>query len=136
MLKFLQNKKNRVDYLRGMLGAFAHENKDLVIIVADPESDYMFVSYKDKMVLGKVKSIDGEEMKVVESVVRQSVLKSRFDFAVDLFTAGLVDLLKLGVKEGNQFYRFISDVLFNFQGQAPKWLKKQQRSKEILENKQ
>lgn len=133
MLTFLQNKKNRQDYLRNMLGAFASENKNLLIIVADPLTDYMFVAYKDKMVLGQVKSLEGSEQHVVKDVLKRSAVKSQFDYALEMFLSGLSDLLKLGMKEGNQFYSFISNVLFHFQHKSPEWLVQQGRKQAILQ---
>lgn len=134
MLQFLKNKKNRQEYLRTMLGAFASENKDLLIIVGDPLTDYMFVAYKDKMVLGKIKSLDGSEQHVVRDVVKRSAVKSQFDLALELFLSGTSDLLKLGVQQGNQFFSFISNVLFHFQDKSPEWLVQQGRRQEILKN--
>lgn len=134
MLQFLKNKKGRQEYLRSMLGAFASENKDLLIIVADPESDYMFVGYKNKMVLGKIKSLDGSEMHIVKDVLKRSSVKSQFDLALELFLSGFSDLLKVSLKQGNQFYSFVSNVLFHFQDKSPEWLIQQGRRKEILEN--
>ena len=133
MLNFLKNNQNRIDYLRNQLGAFASENKDLLIIVADPKTDYMFVGYKDKMVLGRLKSLDGKKLSVVHDVVRQSALKSRFDEAIDRFTGGMVDIIKVGLKEGNQFYSFVSDVLFAFQDKSKTWTEKRKRVEAILE---
>lgn len=134
MLQYFKNKKGRQEYLRTMLGAFASENKDLLIIVGDPESDFMFVGYKDKMVLGKIKSLDGKEMHIIKDVLKRSAVKSQFDLALELFLSGMSDLLKLGMKEANQFYSFISNVLFHFQEKSPEWLVKQGRRKEVLEN--
>lgn len=134
MLKYLQNKKNREDYLRNMLGAFAEENKDLVIIVADPVTDYMFVAHKSKMVLGKLKSLDGKSMNVVHGVIRHSVLKSKFSERMDLFLAGMIDLLKLSVYHGNQFYDFIRNVLFRFQPNSGRWITEQKKVDQMVQN--
>lgn len=134
MLQYFKNKKGRQEYLRTMLGAFASENKDLLIIVADPETDYMFVGYKNKMVLGQVKSLDGTQMNVVKDVIKRSAVKSQFDLALEMFLSGTSDLLKLSMKHGNQFYSFISNVLFHFQEKSPEWLVQQGRRKEVLEN--
>lgn len=136
MLDFLQKKQSREDYLRGQLGAFAHENKDVLIIVADPKTDFMFVAHKDKMVLGRMKSLEGSKMHIVHDVLRQSALKSKFDESIDRFTGGMVDILKLGLKEGNQFYSFVSDVLFHFQDRSKGWLERQKKKEEILANNQ
>lgn len=122
--------------MRGVLGAFAHENRECLIIVADPKTDYLFVAYKDKMVLGKLKSIDGKEMSVVQGVLRHSIMKSKFDAAMGPFIGGLVDVLKLGLDKGNQFYAFIADVLFAFQPKAKAWAERRSKKVEILSEQQ
>lgn len=133
MLNFLTKKQTREEYLRTVLGAFASENKECLIIVADPKTDYLFVAYKNKMVLGQIKSLDGEPMSVVHGVLRQSIMKSKFDAAIDRFTGGLVDVLKLGLREGNQFYSFISDVLFAFQDRSKAWSEARSKRDAILQ---
>lgn len=137
MPKFFRTRTSRVDYLRATLGEFAHENRDLLIIVGDPATDEMFVAYKDRMVLGKVKSLDGQDMNVVRSVVRQSAVKSKFDAAVDIFIAGMVDLLKLRLvnKSANEFFSFVTNVLFNMQDKAPAWLAQKEKVEAVLNNK-
>lgn len=132
MPSFLKKRVNRVDYLRQHLGDFAHNNRELLIIVADPETDQMFVAYKDKMILGKIKSVEGNAMTVVRDVLRNSKLKTDFDRAVDFFVAGMVDLLHLSVDRGKEFYKFIADCLFHFQPKAGAWLRDQEKKKEIL----
>lgn len=134
MLDFLKKKQSREDYLRGQLGAFAHENRDVLIIVADPKTDFMFVAHKDRMVLGRLKSLDGAKLHVVHDVLRQSAMKSKFDAAIDHFTGGMVDIFQLGLKEGNQFYSFISDVLFAFQARAKEWAAAKEKRDQILAN--
>lgn len=134
MLDFLRKKQSKVDYLRGQLGAFAHENKDVLIIVADPETDHMFVSYKDKMILAKLKSLEGSDLHIVKGVLRQSAMKSKFDEGIERLIGGMVDVLKLSVPKGNQFYTFIADALFHFQDKAKVWLEKKAKSDEILHN--
>lgn len=135
MLSFLKKKQSRIDYLRTQLGAFAHENRDVLIIVADPKTDEMFVGYKDKLVLGKLKTLEGADIDVVKAVLRQSVFKSKFDEGIDRFVGGMVDVLKLGLNEGNKFYGFISDVLYAFQDRSKEWSAKREKVEAILANK-
>lgn len=134
MLEFLTKKQSREDYLRGVLGAFAHENRECLIIVADPKTDFLFVAHKDKMVLGKIKSLDGKPMSVVDGVLRHSIMKSKFDAAMDPFLGGIVDVLKLGLVKGNQFYSFVADCLFAFQPNSKKWGEARSKREEILQN--
>lgn len=129
---FLKKRINRVDYLREHLGDFAHQNRDLLIIVADPETDQLFCAYKDKMVLGKIKDLHARKLTVVRDVLRHSKLKSDFDHAMDLFLAGLADFLQLSLEKGNQFYDFIRNVIFHFQPKAGAWLEQQKKKEEIL----
>lgn len=134
MPNFLKTRESRVDYLRAALGDFAHANRDLLIIVGDPKTDEMFVAYKDRMVLGRLKSLEGSGLGIVNGVVRQSAIKSKFDTAVDRFTGGLVDLLKLPLtnKAANEFYSFISSVLYNFQDKAKAWTEKREKVEAVL----
>jgi hypothetical protein len=132
MFDFLRRKQGRVDYLRNQLGEFAHENRDVLIIVGDPKTDQMFVAYKDKMVLGSIKSLDGKSMHVIKDVLRQSAMKSSFDAAIDSFTGGLVDVLKVGLEGGNQFFSHISNVLFAFQTHSKEWTEKRKRVEAVL----
>lgn len=129
---FIKKRVSRVDYLREHLGEFAHQNRELLIIVADPETDQMFVAYRDKMVLGAIKNAQDAKLSVVRDVVRHSKLKRDFDIAIDLFLAGTSELLQLSVKHGNHFYKFIADVLFHFQPKANKWLEEKKKRDEIL----
>ncbi len=133
IFSFFKNKHGRREYLRNMLGDFAHENKDLLIIVADPATDLIFVAYQDKLVLGQVKSLEGgKDMGIVKNVLKKSALKGNFDLAMDFFLAAIADRLKLSMKDGDQFYSFIANTLFHFQPKAKAWLEKQKRTNEIL----
>lgn len=132
IFQYFKKKNGRREYLRNMLGDFAHENKDLLVIVADPETDMIFVSYQDKMVLGQVKSLEGAKLNVVKGVLRRSALKGNFDTALDLFLAAIVDKLNLPIPSATQFYDFIANCLFRFQPKSSAWLEAQKRKEEIL----
>lgn len=92
------------------LPGFASANKKLLIIVADPETDRVFVTYRDKFVNGKIKTATGKEMKIVKDVLSHS----RFPSAIDDFIAALVNTLNVPLTgKTNQFYRMIDAAIFN-----------------------
>lgn len=113
---------NRDERLLFTVKEFAHANKDLLIIVSDPKSDRMFVTYKDKFVNGRIKSATGKKTHVVREVLKHS----RFKESIDQYLASLVETLHLPVwKSGaNQFYQFIDGAIFNI----AKSMKKRQES--------
>ena len=114
ILEFFKNKWDRKEYLRRLLGEFAHENRVILLIVADPKSDYLFCAYKDRTVLGQIKTLDGKRMKVVKELLSASSLnEKKFNTHIAYFTASLIDVLKVGVKSGNQFYSFLDGAIFN-----------------------
>lgn len=88
---------------------FCHSHRNYLVIVLDPKDDTMFVSYKDKQISGKIKSADGVERRVVKKVLKFST----FESAIDRFIGGIMDVLKLPLKEGSDFYKFIDGALFN-----------------------
>lgn len=90
---------------------FAHQNKNLLIIVADPKTDRMFVAHQDRFVNAQIKSPDGKKTHVVRDVVRYS----QFHKSIDMFITSLVETLKLPLWKGgaNQFYQFIDGAIFN-----------------------
>ncbi len=89
--------------------AFASANKNLLMIVCDPDSDRIFVTYRDKYVNGKIKSATGKNTHVVKEVVKYS----RFPNAIDDFITALVETLHLPLKNGNQFFQFIDGAVYN-----------------------
>lgn len=88
---------------------FAHANKDLLIIVCDPKSDNMMVAYKDKIVTGVIKSVQGKKQHVVKNVLYQG----GFEKHIDGFLGSLVEILKVNLKAGGHFFKFIDGALFN-----------------------
>lgn len=88
---------------------FAHANKDLLIIVADPKTDRVFATYKDRFVNGRLKSADGKKTRVVKDVLKYS----HFHRSIDQYIASLVETLHLPVLKGNQFFQFIDGAIFN-----------------------
>lgn len=103
-----------------LVSEFAHINKDLLIIVADPKTDRMFVTYKDKQVNGRIKSLKGKKTHVVKEVLSNS----RFKESIDGFIASMAETLDLPLWKGNQFYQFLDGAVFKIgralQGKADK----------------
>lgn len=86
-----------------------HEHKDLLLIICDPKTDTIFAGYGDKMVSGRIKTADGKKIDVIRNVLRDS----KFEAHSDLFLTGLVEVLQLPVRKGNQFLLFLDGALFN-----------------------
>ena len=112
---FFTKRYDRKEYLRRLLGEFAHENRDVLLIVADPKSDYLFCAYRDRTVLGQIKSLDGTKMNVVKNLLSEesALNEKRFNKYIGYFTASLIDVLKVSVHKGNQFYSFLDGSIFN-----------------------
>lgn len=88
---------------------FVSANKDLLIIVADPKTDSIYVAYNNKIVAGNIKSADGKKLHVVRSVLKDSLFQKN----IDLFIASIVDTIKLPLRKGNQFFMFLDGAIFN-----------------------
>lgn len=102
---------NREERLLFTIKEFAHANKDLLIMVADPKTDRMFATYKDRFVNGRIKSPLGKKTHIVRDVLKYS----RFHVTVDQFIASIVETLDLPIWKGgsNQFYQFLDGAVFN-----------------------
>lgn len=89
---------------------FAHHHKNFLVIVCDPNDDTMFVSYRDKQVSGKIRSMDGQDFDVVKNVLRHSHFADSFD----LFVAGVLDVLKAPLTNPhvNEFVKFLDAALY------------------------
>lgn len=89
---------------------FAHQNKDLLVIICDPKSDNIFVAYNDALVSGRIKSIKTNK----KAFIVRNVLKfSKFKSEVDGFLGALVETLHLPVEKGNDFLQFLDGALYN-----------------------
>jgi hypothetical protein len=88
---------------------FANRYRDLLVIVADPKTDNIFVGHGGKVVSGNIRSTTGKKAKVVKHVLSHSQFKS----SIDEFITSLMETLKLPLKYGNNFYQFIDGALFN-----------------------
>lgn len=98
-------------YNRKMLTVqqFAHKHRSYLVIVCDPKDDTIFVSYKDKHISAKIKSVDGKNHHVVKRVLKHSYFKTE----IDRFLGGLIDALKCSLPDGINFYQFIDGALYN-----------------------
>lgn len=88
---------------------FVSANKDLLIIVADPKTDSIYVAYNNKIVAGNIKSADGKKLHLVRGVLKDSLFRKN----IDLFIASIVDTIKLPLRKGNQFFMFLDGAIFN-----------------------
>lgn len=104
-LKFLFKRDERNLYT---VKEFGHANKDFLIIVCDPKTDRIFVSYRDRFVNGKIKSTDGHKAQVVKNIVKFS----RFDTKIDDFLTSIAETLGLSMFKGNQFFQFLDGALY------------------------
>lgn len=91
------------------IGRFIHANKRFLIIIADPATDKLLMSYKDKVVINRIISADGYKHKVVKKILR----KSTFENNIDRFIASLAESLKLRLADGNAFFQWVDGALFN-----------------------
>lgn len=80
-----------------------------MVIICDPKTDRVFVSYKDKHVNGRIKSATGKNTKIVKEVLSHS----RFHHNIDDFITAIAETLNVSLKNGNQLYQFIDGALFN-----------------------
>ena len=88
---------------------FGHANRDFLIIVCDPKTDRIFVSYRDRYVNGKIKSATGKKTHVVKGVIKYS----RFNENIDSFIASIAETLNVSLLKGNQLYQILDGFLFN-----------------------
>lgn len=102
---------NRDERLRFMVKEFAHSNPELLIIVADPKTDRIFTTYKDKFVNGTIKQTDGKKSHIIREVLKLS----RFNTNVDSFLVAVMETLNVPLwKPGtSQFFHFLDGAVYN-----------------------
>ena len=61
------------------VGEFAASNPDLLVIVCDPKTDLMQLSYKGKIVADRVVAKDGKKLNVIRKVLNHSLYKKNID---------------------------------------------------------
>lgn len=106
---------------------FAAAHKEMLIIVADPQSDRIFATHKGRFVNGRIRSARGRATHIVRDMLKHSQFR---EDPVEAFIVSLVDTLKLPLPKGNQFYSFIDGAIFNLAKQlrADKKAKKMKKA--------
>ena len=108
IIKIFFDREERIAYT---LSEFAHQNKDLLIIVADPKTDKIFVGYKDKHILSRINSPEGKKLRVVRNILKRSTFQSNIDF----FQVALMEALQVPMKNKhfNQFLQWLDGGVYN-----------------------
>lgn len=91
------------------IGQFIHANRNLLVIVCDPKTDKLLMAHKDKVVINRLVGFDKGSKGVVKNILRKSAFKSN----IDKFISSLAQSLELGVKDGNDFYKWVDGALYN-----------------------
>lgn len=89
---------------------FAEANKKLLIIVADPATDEIYVTYRGALVRGHIRA-----SKKSGKMLRKLLTESQFNEGSDALVVGIVDTLKvsLALPAMNEFAKMIDGALFN-----------------------
>lgn len=105
MLGVFKNKKMEI-------GEFAEANRNLLVIVADPKDDTLFVAYNGKFAGGRLKDKSGAKAGAIKEMLSSSTY---FQSTMDSLMISLVDLLQLPklTKGANTFFHFIDGAIFN-----------------------
>lgn len=101
-------KKAREKYI----GEFLLDNKRLLIIVADPQTDKLIMGYKGKIVVSKIKNQDGKKGHIVRKMLKHSQFKNN----IDQFLQGISDAMQLRIMQNvqnNQFFHWLDGAIFN-----------------------
>lgn len=89
---------------------FCAQEKDLLIIAGDPQSDQMFVGYGDLQSLAVIRNRVGMKTHVVRNVLK----KSRFKGQADNLIMSIAETLWSPITRKTQdFYNFIDGVVCN-----------------------
>lgn len=91
------------------ISEFANAHPELLVIVANPITDRLFMSYKGRQVYNQIKNAEGKEMRVVENMLRRSTFGSH----IDHFITSLVDIFQVSLLKANEFYKWIDGGVFN-----------------------
>lgn len=90
------------------ISEFAHSHPELLIIVANPETDKLFMSYGTKHVFNQIKSPEGKELHIVRDLLKRSTFGSN----IDHFVITLVDIFQVSLKKANDFYQWIDGATY------------------------
>lgn len=91
---FKAYKASQVLKKRLSVSDFAHKHRNLVVIVLDPETDELYMAYRDVQVLNVIKSGDGKKQHLVKSLMKASQFKSK----IDSFLIEIIEWLKIPIK--------------------------------------
>lgn len=89
---------------------FAGAHKKMLIVVADPDTDRIFVAHDGRFINGRIRSAKGQATHVVRDMLKKSQFKKDF---IDGFISSLTEILHIDINKGNQFYSFIDAAIFN-----------------------
>jgi hypothetical protein len=103
--RFISRKEDDLWQMKNILD----RNRKFLIIVADPKTDLVTISYDGKYATALIKNTSGKK----SNVVRRVLHKSTFGGAIDQFIASLSERMKCSVEDGNVFWQFIDGALFN-----------------------
>lgn len=94
------------------VGEFCASNPDLLVIVCDPKSDLMQMSYKGKIVADRVVSKEGRKLGVIKKVINHSLYKKN----IDSFIVRLISQMRYVSKNiaADQFFMWIGSKLEDF----------------------
>lgn len=81
---------------------FLHQNKDLLIFVADPKTDWMVVAYDDKFATVQ---FPFDEME--NGIVFNALRRSKFNEAIDPFMSGIEKATGITVEDNQQLAHII-----------------------------
>jgi len=90
------------------ISEFAHAHPEYLIIVANPETDKLFMSYGKKHVFNQIKNAEGKDIKVVENLLKRSTFASH----IDHFVVALVDIFQVSLKHSNDFYQWVDGAVY------------------------
>lgn len=109
LIKLLFSRQTRV---KMTVGEFAASNPDLLVIVCDPKTDLMQLSYKGKIVADRVVSQEGRKLGVIRKVLNHSLYKKN----IDSFIVRLVSQLRYVSKNiaADQFFMWVGSKLEDF----------------------
>ncbi len=89
---------------------FAHKHRNLVVIVLDPETDELYMAYRDVQVLNVIKSADGRKQNIVKGLMKAGQFKSK----IDAFLIEIIEWLKIPIKNESMqhFLKWLDGATF------------------------
>lgn len=107
-LKYILWERWRVKTREKSIGTFMTENKRLLVIVCDPQTDKMMMSYKGQFVVSQIKK-EGKRGHIVRKMLKYSQFKNN----IDGFIQSLSESLLISIQEGNQFFQWVDGAIYN-----------------------